>query len=91
MKNGRRLPRHPAWSRAPWSEDFAISARSGHLDPRRNAPRCSARSTHAWMWRGPTFVAEQVTPDARELWLRWRYPTSLLWRPRQDSNLRPAA
>jgi hypothetical protein len=25
--------------RLPWSEDCAISARSGHLDPRRNAQR----------------------------------------------------
>jgi hypothetical protein len=31
--------RHPALSRASWSEDCAISARSAHLDPNRNAPR----------------------------------------------------
>ena len=40
---------------------------------------------------GPKFVGAHLTADAKELGLALALPESLVWRPRQDSNLRPTA
>src|SRR5688500_16034307 len=40
---------------------------------------------------GPRVVAAHLSPTPANLGSRLPCPKSLLWRPRQDSNLRPAA